>query len=254
MQAKISVVLPVYNGSKTLYSALLSIYYQTKDVDELIVINDGSVDESESIINGFRSILPIFYIKNETNLGIAKSLIRGFAAASGDWIFRIDSDDIWLPSHVESLAKIINDPGVVLISSRAFIKRRNESQPCLTKCLSDKNIRERLLWDNPMIHSAVAINYKAYTKVGGYNQDVRWEDYDLWIKLLSIGRFAFSSTPTVVYVAGENSLSRINRKSAFYGRWRCQLFAYHSLTEIVFYKRFAMLILGYLRCFIFWRL
>lgn len=98
---KVSVVLPVYNGASYLSSAIKSILNQTHGNFELIVLNDGSKDDSEGIIQSLQAKdKRIKYIKNEINLGLIATLNKGFDAASGKYIARMDQDDISCPERL----------------------------------------------------------------------------------------------------------------------------------------------------------
>lgn len=98
---KVSIVLPVYNGASYLSCAIQSILKQTHENFELIVLNDGSKDDSESIIQSFQAKdKRIIYIENEINLGLIATLNKGFDAASGKYIARMDQDDISCPERL----------------------------------------------------------------------------------------------------------------------------------------------------------
>lgn len=99
----VSVVMPVYNGEKYLPEAIDSILKQTFTDFELLLINDASTDNSEKIINSYNDSR-IIYIKNEQNLGLIKTLNKGLDLAKGEYIARMDQDDI--SSH-ERFAKQI---------------------------------------------------------------------------------------------------------------------------------------------------
>ena len=90
---KISVILPFYNIESTILNSLRSIINQSEKIFEIIIINDGSKDNSEKKI---LSIIKknIKYFKNKTNKGLAYSLNKGIKKSSGDLIFRMDADDI----------------------------------------------------------------------------------------------------------------------------------------------------------------
>ena len=100
----VSVVMPVYNGSKYLKEAIDSILNQTFTNFELIIINDGSTDNSEDIIFSYQD-RRIYYLKNEHNKGICITLNRGLDNARGKYIARMDCDDISMPQR---LAKQVN--------------------------------------------------------------------------------------------------------------------------------------------------
>jgi hypothetical protein len=78
------------------------------------------------------------------------------------------------------------------------------------------------MWDNPIVHSATAFRKSTFVKVGGYRQTSKWEDYDLWIRLLLVGRYAVIREETVLYTVGSESLSRVTKSLALGQRFVCQ--------------------------------
>src|SRR6266571_110472 len=95
----VSVIMPVYNGEKFLRLAIESILAQTFRTFEFIIVNDGSTDSSETIISSFTDPC-IKLLKNEANLGIAASLNRAIEISKGEYICRMDADDVALPARL----------------------------------------------------------------------------------------------------------------------------------------------------------
>lgn len=96
----ISVLMPAYNAEKYIKEAIESILNQTFSNFEFIIIDDGSIDATEEIIKSFKDSR-IVYIKNEKNLGLIKTLNKGISIARGEFIARMDSDDISMPQRFE---------------------------------------------------------------------------------------------------------------------------------------------------------
>src|SRR5215218_8009066 len=97
---QVSVILPVYNGEAYLQEAVDSILAQTFTDFELLIINDGSTDDSERIIDSYKDSR-VKHLKNEQNRGLIFSLNRGVEAAKGAYIARMDADDVALPERLE---------------------------------------------------------------------------------------------------------------------------------------------------------
>lgn len=242
---KVSVLVPVYNGEKFLRRALLSIKNQTIPVHEVVIVNDGSTDKSEKIINSFNSCLPIKLVKNDSNIGIQRSLRRGVECVTGTIVFRLDCDDFWTIKHVETLLSLFSSNRTTLVSSRAIYVNENGERFGISALVNSTKIRQTMIWDNPLVHSSTAFRKSAYNKVGGYELGVRWEDYNLWIKLLKEGGFRYCSVPTSYYTSSPSSLSSINKKQAILDRWVCQKQAYRAfrsgspiISSIIFAKSF----------------
>ena len=246
MENKISVLIPVYNGEKYLQRTLLSVFNQSIKVDEVLIINDGSEDNSKKIIFNWKKKLPIIYFENNKNMGVPFSLRRGISLSKGDIIFRLDCDDEWKKNHVKNTIFLIqNNKKSVLFASRAyyiFPKKKNVQK---SKILSNKNIRKDLMWDNPIVHSTVAFRKEDYFRTIGYSNLKCAHDYSLFIELLKIGQFTFSNKLTVNYYVNENSLSRRNLKECLKDRFKNQLralYLFHKESKIYALKVFLILI------------
>jgi glycosyltransferase involved in cell wall biosynthesis len=219
----VSVVMPAYNAAATIAGALESISRQDLAVDEVVVIDDGSSDATLEIAESWRDRLPLNIIQNEKNAGICISLQRGVAASRSDWVFRIDADDRWLPCHTSSLMQFCADERTVVVSSRATYFDADGNRLFLTKEISDRNVRARLMWDNPLVHSATGFRKSAYEKAGGYGPSNECQDYFLWSRLLELGQLGYAPEPSVEYVVFPNSLSRRPMGMALASRWDSQL-------------------------------
>lgn len=108
-----SVILPVYNSESTISQVLESVVKQSRRdlIDEIIIVNDGSTDSTDSCINEFIKHNKNFNIKylRQTNCGVSFSRNRGIKNATGEWIALLDSDDLWLPNKLEIQLKYIKE-------------------------------------------------------------------------------------------------------------------------------------------------
>lgn len=214
----ISVILPTYNGARFIANAIKSVIDQTFNDWELIIIDDGSSDDTEKIVSGFlEKDKRIRYFKNDKNLGIQKSLNKGLKEAEWEYIARIDDDDEWidrdkLKKQFEFLEKN-ND--YVLVGTGAIIV--DEKKKELLRYLlpqKDIDIRNSILGKNCFVHSAVFFRKNAALMFNGYDeaQNARHtEDHDLWLKLGTIGKFMNFDTYSVVLVDQESGLTSKNR-------------------------------------------
>ena len=181
----ISVILPVYNAEEYIFDSLQSILNQSFGSFEVIVINDGSTDNSESIILQFKDIR-IRYIKNEVNLKLIATLNLGLDLARGKYIARLDADDIAFPNRFEKQVAFLeknSDYGIV----GSYAKEFGKSTEVIKYVLDDESLRFALITHNPFVHSAIMFRYSI---VKQYNLQfdkncIHVEDYDLWIKILT---------------------------------------------------------------------
>ena len=205
----ISVVMPVYNAAKFLDEAIHSILSQTYSNFELIIINDGSTDDSLDIIKSFKDNR-IRLVENEVNLGLIKTLNKGIALAKGNYIARIDSDDVCKPERFELQLECFNendDIGVVG-SIAEIIDGQGKFCGIFKVPEFHQDIKLGLLFGNQIIHPAVMIKRAVLKEfepdVFDINQ-LHVEDYALWVQLIKKYTFHNLQTPLVKYrIHGEN--------------------------------------------------
>ncbi len=204
---RVSVVLATYNGSGTITAAIGSVLSQSLRDCELIVVDDCSGDDTAAVVRKIED-KRIVYTRNERNLGYAGALNRGLGRAQGDYIAIIDDDDIWLDNDkLWKQAAFLDDrPDYVLVGGGAITV--DESGAELSRRLmpqTDGEIRERVLMENPFIHSSAMYRRKAAINLGGYRQSrlPYSEDYGLWVKLGTAGKLANLPTYVVRYTARE---------------------------------------------------
>lgn len=233
---KTSLLLLVFNGENYLNRALDSVYKQTIKLDEVIIINDASNDLTINILTRWLDKLPIKIINNKKNIGTFASLKKGVLNCSGDLIFRIDHDDQWNNNHVEEIIKLyLEDKNAKLFATKAIYLDENFNFIKYSSNVLDKNIRKNLLWDNPIVQSSTAFFKKDFIHLSRSNDLYSSEDYDLWIRLLNIGRLKFSNKETVRYFVYKNSLSRQNIKRSLSERFNCQ-----KLALKIYFKKHPM--------------
>lgn len=118
---KVSILLPVYNAESTIRETIDSILNQTYTDFDVVIINDGSSDNSEQTILEYKDER-IHYYKNESNRGLIYTLNRGIELCKGEYIARIDADDIMLPTRLEEQIKFMEEHPAIIASGSAVIK------------------------------------------------------------------------------------------------------------------------------------
>jgi glycosyltransferase involved in cell wall biosynthesis len=208
----ITVVLPIYNGTKYLKEAVQSILDQTYADFELIMIDDGSTDHSADIVSTF--IDPRIRLYPQENKGLAVTLNRGIALAKGKYIARQDQDDVSLPDRLSKQVGFLEaNPDYGMVGTWASIL--NESRPTgrtHKHPTNDLALKFDLLFNNPFVHSSVMIRKSVFEEVGGYCTDKNRqppEDYELWSRIAR--KFKVANIPEILHVYREipQSMSRI---------------------------------------------
>ncbi|MBX4206182.1 glycosyltransferase [Candidatus Parcubacteria bacterium] len=186
MNPKVSVVMPVYNGEKYLAQAVRSILDQTFKDFELIVINDGSTDNTAGVIKGLLADPRVRLIDNGTNLGLSKSFNRGIEAARGTYIARMDADDMSAPKRLERQVQFLDKrPHVDVVGSNMImIDEKGQSRGLHRRQIDHIGIKFSSLFSTPMMHPTV-MGRAAVFKTHPYNETMtNSEDYELWSRLL----------------------------------------------------------------------
>lgn len=210
-QPLISIVMPAYNASRYINAAILSILNQTYRNFELIIINDGSTDDTLEKINLFKDKRII--IINQTNKGLVDTLNRGINLAKAEFIARQDADDISEPTRLEEQIYFFKkSPDTILIgSSMGVIDMDSKKLHNHYVLLSDAEIKLELLIRSPFAHGSVMFRKVAFEQAGGYKKD-EWpaEDYGLWLRMAPYGNFANINKPLYLYRENNEGISAKN--------------------------------------------
>jgi glycosyltransferase involved in cell wall biosynthesis len=180
----VSVVISTLNTEKYLRDAINSILSQTYANFELILINDGSTDHTEDIVQSYKDFR-IKYINNGENFGIPKSRNKGIRAATGKYIAVLDADDTAAKDRLKIQVKYLeNKPEVAVCGSyyRAFSENRST---IIHQPLMPKQIKARLFFENPVGHSTALIRSRIFKDDNLYydNSLKIAHDYDLWCRI-----------------------------------------------------------------------
>jgi glycosyltransferase involved in cell wall biosynthesis len=213
---KVSVILPVYNGEKYLKQSIDSILSQTYRNYELLIIDDGSIDNSLSTIKSIRdNRIKVF---TQSNQGLAATLNRGIRLSKGEYLARQDQDDISLPDRFDKQVRYLNAHskcGMVgtwakIINENGKFLKRYHKHP-----IENDILKLELLFNNPFVHSSVMMRKNVFKTIDGYSTNDKWqppEDYELWSRLSQ--KFDVANIPEVLHIYREvsNSISRVGFK------------------------------------------
>jgi glycosyltransferase involved in cell wall biosynthesis len=207
----ISVVMPVYNAAAYLSAAVDSILAQTFTDFELIAIDDGSTDASLEILQQMAERDSRIRIISRPNTGIVGALNDGVARAQGEFVARMDADDVALPHRFErQLGFLRETPGCVAVGSALLLMDSDGDPIGVQQWATTHEEIDRLLltgWSG-LAHPTAMIRKAALQQVGGYRSEYEWvEDKDLWLRLAEIGQLANLSEPLLRYRVHETSLS-----------------------------------------------
>ena len=173
----ISVIMPVFNGGDLLNKAIESILGQTFENFELIIINDGSTDETAEGVRGYASSDSRIIFIDQDNIGLTKSLNKAIKTSKGNYIARIDADDVSALNRFETQMEWMKGGKYDLCCSRTYLLNSNRISPGLSYYMPK---RIQMFFRNPFIHGTFLIKRKALDIVGLYDEDFIYsQDYKL---------------------------------------------------------------------------
>lgn len=198
---KISVVIPAYNAASFLPRCLQSVFAQTLQAEEIIVVDDGSTDDTAA-----RAAKLGAKVVSRPNGGLSAARNTGIQNASSEWIALLDADDMWAPEKLQRQA-LLAEPGVVLVYTGIRIfddSGVREARAAVDPAVARKVLRYR----NPITPSTVLVRREAVLRDGGFREDIRaCEDWEMWVRLKRLGDFAAVPDPLTDYYVYPNSLS-----------------------------------------------
>lgn len=219
----VSILLAVYNGEKNLPDTLKSIEQQIYNMWELIAVDDGSTDGTQSMIRAFKYNYPhkVTILKNAVNIGLTRSLILATKEARGDCLARIDAGDIFSTDKLEKQIAFLDHNANYGIVGCNYI---NTFPPSKTKKtsnvpLTDTQIRTTILRKNPFAHSCIIIRRHIYQQAGGYDPNIRYgQDYELWFRVLKLTNAANLPDNLCTRTMSDESISYRKQKEQM---WQC---------------------------------
>lgn len=214
VEGLVSVIMSVYNSEDYLEGCINSILNQSYSNFQLIIIDDASSDRSKQIIKNFEKKdgrIVAFY--NTHNKGLTYNLNRAIEASEGEFIARMDSDDISVRDRFEKQVDYLNKhDDVDICGSWAYIIDSNSKlRYCAKRKVNDDMIKAQLIFGNPMTHPSVMIRRSALDSTH-YDESFRtMQDYKLWVDLYS-HRFHNIPEFLLLYRINDKGVSKTGRK------------------------------------------
>lgn len=197
MKPKISVIMGIYNCADTLEESLDSLLAQTYQEFNVIMCDDGSSDDTAQVAQKYVDMYPDKFVllKNESNLGLNKTLNKCLKAADGEYIARMDGDDISLPERFEKQLHALDEhPEFAVVSSPMI--HFDENGDWKTGTAIEYPQKMDFIKHSPFFcHAASMIRRDVFLEVGGYSEDkrtLRFEDCNLWYKIYGHGYKGFN--------------------------------------------------------------
>ncbi len=216
MKSKISVVIPSYNSAAYLADAIDSALKQTLAPLEVIVVNDGSTDETAQILERYRGRICCI---TQENRGLAGARNRGIAAAQGDLIAFLDADDIWFPEKLEKQLQCLEEhPQAALVHSQPYYWDTGTGEKW-TRSNHGRHeyvglCYHRLFFKPGALAGSMIVRKECLAEVGVFDERIRGaggEDYDLCLRIARHYEFAFVDEPLFLYRLHSSNLTKQRR-------------------------------------------
>ncbi len=207
----VSVVIPNYNNAQYLGSAIQSILQQTFTDYEIIVVDDGSTDNSKDVVSAFGDKVRYFWQENK-GLGGARN--TGILASNAEFIGLLDADDEWKPTYLERMVSLVqrrSDAAVYFCAAQGMDAAGKDLPQIFGRFIPSDSIYQTLLRANFIIPSTVILRRRAVLEAGLFEEKNRnlhgCEDWDLWLRLCPSHQFVGTRERLVRYRLHANTFS-----------------------------------------------
>ena len=215
---RVSIIMPAFNREKFIAESIESALAQSYEDFELIVIDDGSKDQTVEVAKKYLSDPRVHLIQNEKNMGIATTRNRAIRVARGEYIAMLDSDDIWIDK--DKLRKQVDfldshSDHAMVGSAITHIDVSGKKLKTVTFPTADAEIRNSILRRNPFAQSTLLCRTEAFLQTGSYStRFMICDDFDLWLRIGKRWKFANSTDAMTGYRIHGNNITHTKRLTA----------------------------------------
>jgi len=214
MSGKVSVLIPVYKGETYLGRAVESALAQTYPNLELLIVNDGSPDNSRQVLQPYLSRPNVRYIE-KANGGVASARNAALSVATGEYVALLDQDDAWHPQKLERQVAVLSQhPEVALVHADVTYIDANDTvlprDPYFPASVEGRCF-DRFFMANPVMACTALFRRRVVDELGGFDEAIRFsDDYDLWLRIVRHHAVAYIDEPLAMYrVHGSNESRKV---------------------------------------------
>jgi len=240
MKSDVSVVVTCYNYGRYLSGALRSALAQSLPPREIIVVNDGSTDDTEAVMASFRGE-PLVRGITQPNGGQANAKNNGVKASSGAFVAFLDADDAWTPDKLEKQMPLFKNPDVgVVFSRQTIVDDDNRPMPHANRLpVFRGRVFRELLKDNFVPFSSSVVRRSCFEAAGGFDETLPMSiDWDLWLRIGARHAFDYVEAPLLFYRAGhpgqmsKNLMKRMECCDRIYAKVEKELAGAYTPAEL----------------------
>jgi len=212
LSPKITVVMPAYNAEKYLGDAVNSILDQSFRDFEFIIINDGSIDNTASILEKYKKLDPRVSVYHQDNQGMIAALNRGCRLARGKYIARMDADDVSFADRLERQLRYIEEhPDIGILGTWISIEKNGHIVDRWCPPTRSKRLKWELFFGVCVAHPSVLIRREVLERLNFYRPDAsHGEDGDLWFRANGITEFGNVPEVLLKYRVWQKSTSQVH--------------------------------------------
>lgn len=204
----VSILMPTKNSAPYLAAAVASVVRQTWQDWELLVLDNGSTDETREIGRRWARVDRRVKVLDVGDIGLVGALNEGVAQSVGALIARLDSDDIAHPSRLTHQVATLQHARVDLAASWLRLFRDSGTMGAFPQPLTGSNLRSRMRYENLIAHGSVLARKSAVVAAGSYRSEFFLaEDFDLWLRMMASSDFVITRQTLTAYRVGEHGTS-----------------------------------------------
>ena len=205
----VSVVIPTYNSARYLGAAVDSVLAQSFRAIEVLVIDDGSTDETEAVMSKYGP--PVRYIR-QVNSGVAAARNRGIQESTGRYVAFLDADDTWLPEKLELQLAALGKYEECRACYCAHLVCTEALEPlAVQRSVRERSTLEDLLLSGNVVGSlcSVVCERSLFSAVGGFDPALsQCADWEMWVRVATVTEFVYVDEPLVIYRQHGSNMSR----------------------------------------------
>ena len=227
----VSIIMPAFNSELFIEESIQSVVEQSYSNWELIIIDDGSTDNTSTLINTYKKIDKRIRHYKQINKGPAAARNNGIKRAKGKYITFLDSDDMYLKNGISLLVNEIDhyDRIALIYADLILLNEKNQMQDrFVSEPLEKPQLYHQFLFSNPIIPSSIIVRKELLLSLGGFNENYPFiEDYDLWLRIIEIAEIGKLNEKVCIRRLDSN-IHKYNGSKLRY---------YHDLARYTFLKR-----------------
>lgn len=220
MAALVTIVCIVYNHNKTVEDCIKSVRAQTYTEIELLVIDDGSTDNSSKLLLKLKEKYNLKLILHPTNIGYCKTFNEGLAFASGQYILDLSADDFLHPDFISTSVKKLEEfpeDFAAHYTDAWLVKEENDDRTLHSKStrFTDRpmgDIYQKLIQHYFICSPTVLFKRNFLLQIKGYDEDLLYEDFDIQIRLARLFKFCYTPLPLVTKTVSKHGMSKKQTK------------------------------------------